>query len=373
MTLRMTEEAVLRHRHRIGADDYRAEAAELPTAVAGAFNGISFFVPGEPQGKASPRAGSVPIESIIAAYEQTGSVYKAGKIVGIQGSSLHERLKRAGFTLPDKRFTEAEIERIKDEYQAAADAYRLDDLAKAMGRTKTGICTLARRLGMTNQSRKMPADKAALVSVRAKARIEKNGHPRGALGMKHSHETKAIMSMKSSQMWADPASKVNADEHRQRLSDRCVQMTLDREKPVGYSRSAGGRRPDLGDTYFRSSWEANYARYLNLLVQQKQIAHWEFECTTFVFETIKRGTRTYTPDFRVEFSDGRHEWHEVKGWMDAKSKTRLSRMATHFPTEKVVIIDQAWFKSALAKGLPSMLKHWEFKGKRIGAVKKAVS
>lgn len=127
----------------------------------------------------------------------------------------------------------------------------------------------------------------------------------------------------------------------------------------GYSRSRGGRRPDLGNAYFRSAWEANYARYLNLLISQDKILLWEYEPHTFVFERIKRGTRTYTPDFRVVHHDGRHEWHEVKGWMDQPSRTRLKRMAKYFPDEKIVIIDHAWFRSAARDGLHYVISGWE--------------
>jgi hypothetical protein len=36
--------------------------------------------------------------------------------------------------------------------------------------------------------------------------------------------------------------------------------------------------------------------------------------------------------------DGSHEWHEVKGWMDTKSKTRQKRFSKYFPDEKVRIV-----------------------------------
>lgn len=362
--LRMTEEDARRHLERVRRVPVTQSPQEAPAEAPAS---VSFFVPSEPQGKASPRAvrmGSVPIDKIIAAYEQTGSVYKAGKLLGIHGSSLHERLQRAGHPIANNRFRPDEIERIRREYESAALDYRLDELAKAMGRTKTGICRIAGLLGMTDMCRKMPARKVLESSARAKAMIARNGHPRGALGMKHTDKTKGIISMKASRMWADPSSKVNTDEHRQKLSDRCVQMTIDREKPVGYTRCAGGKRADLNDTYFRSSWEANYARYLNFLKGKGEIHDWEFECTTFVFETIKRGTRTYTPDFRVWLTAERAEWHEVKGWMDPKSKTRMARMARYFPTEKIVVIDATWFKSAVRTGLPSMLPGWEFKASK---------
>ena len=126
----------------------------------------------------------------------------------------------------------------------------------------------------------------------------------------------------------------------------------------GYSRTRGGKREDLGGVYFRSAWEANYARYLNLLVVRGEIAGWAFEPKTFEFTKIKRGTRAYTPDFRVDLVGGGHEWHEVKGWMDDKSKTRLARFARYYPEEKLILIDSKWFASA-NKMLGRMLPYWE--------------
>ena len=133
--------------------------------------------------------------------------------------------------------------------------------------------------------------------------------------------------------------------------------------PVTYSRCAIGKRDDLGGMFFRSAWEANYARYLNLMVKVGQIASWEYECFTFEFAAIKRGTRSYTPDFKVVYPDGRHEWHEVKGWMDPKSVTRLKRMAKYYPREKVIVIGKAWFKSAVNGGLAGVIPTWEYKGR----------
>lgn len=105
-----------------------------------------------------------------------------------------------------------------------------------------------------------------------------------------------------------------------------------------YSRARGGKRADLDDRYFRSRWEANYARYLNFLVAKGSIAAWAYEPKTFVFEGVTRGALTYTPDFLVTDMDGSTAWHEVKGWMDAKSKGKLKRMAKFFPDEEVIII-----------------------------------
>jgi hypothetical protein len=124
-----------------------------------------------------------------------------------------------------------------------------------------------------------------------------------------------------------------------------------------------GRRGDLDDVYFRSSWEANYARYLKFMQARGEVASWGYETRTFWFEAIKRGTRSYLPDFEVTFMDGRHEWHEVKGWMDDKSKTKLARMAIYYPDEVVRIIGEGWFKQARKGGLAAVIPHWESNGR----------
>lgn len=100
--------------------------------------------------------------------------------------------------------------------------------------------------------------------------------------------------------------------------------------------------------FFRSKWEANYARYLEWLREKHQILAWEYEPRTFWFDHIKRGSRSYTPDFRVVFPD-REEWHEVKGWMDPKSKTKLARFGRCYPKEKLVLVERETMKALAAQ------------------------
>jgi hypothetical protein len=140
-----------------------------------------------------------------------------------------------------------------------------------------------------------------------------------------------------------------------------------------YSRAKHGRRADLGGQHFRSSWEANYARYLNFLVGRGDIVGWDYETETFEFHKIWRGTRTYTPDFRVRLVGGGHEWHEVKGWMDAKSRTKLKRFAKYYPAEKLVLIDAKWFKQANRGGLAALIPCWEHGGRKRPVVAEIVS
>ena len=115
----------------------------------------------------------------------------------------------------------------------------------------------------------------------------------------------------------------------------------------------GGQR-----CYFRSRWEANYARYLEWLVQMGDIKSWEYEPKTFWFEGIKRGCRSYLPDFRVQTIPSGEEYHEVKGWMDPKSKTKLKRMAKYYPEVKLILVDERAYR-AIARSMKFIIKGWE--------------
>ncbi|MGE4334605.1 MAG: hypothetical protein AB7E55_01340 [Pigmentiphaga sp.] len=104
----------------------------------------------------------------------------------------------------------------------------------------------------------------------------------------------------------------------------------------------GGYREDLG-LYVRSRWEANYARYLEWLRQRGEIRDWEYEPCEFVFP-VKRGTRFYRPDFRVIEKGGQVTYHEVKGYMDQKSRTALKRMARYYPKVRIVIVGRSEYR-----------------------------
>jgi len=96
--------------------------------------------------------------------------------------------------------------------------------------------------------------------------------------------------------------------------------------------------------YFRSNWEYRYALYLQFLKEQGVIQEWEHEPKTFWFELIKRGVRSYLPDFKIIKDDGTHYWVEVKGYMDSKSKTKLKRFKKYYPEEQLFLADESWFK-----------------------------
>lgn len=119
----------------------------------------------------------------------------------------------------------------------------------------------------------------------------------------------------------------------------------------------GGKREDLNNMYFRSSWEANWARYLNWLVEAGTIDKWEYEVDTFEFP-VKKGSKFYTPDFKVFNTEGTIEYHEIKGYMDAVSQTKLKRMAKYYPDVTLLLIDSDCYKS-VAKQMKHALPGWE--------------
>lgn len=110
--------------------------------------------------------------------------------------------------------------------------------------------------------------------------------------------------------------------------------------------------------FYRSKWEANYARYLEWLRILGKVASWAHEPDVFWFNGILRGTRSYLPDFKVIFPDGRVEYHEVKGWMDAASKTKIRRMAKYHPAVKLVVVDSKAY-GQLAKAVGGLVDGWE--------------
>lgn len=99
--------------------------------------------------------------------------------------------------------------------------------------------------------------------------------------------------------------------------------------------------------YFRSSWEYYYAIFLEKLKIEGKIRDYAHEPKCFWFNDIKRGVRSYLPDFCVLHLDGSEEWIETKGFMDSKSYTKLKRMAKYYPEIKLRLVDKEWFKQNL--------------------------
>lgn len=219
------------------------------------------------------------------------------------------------------------------------------------GRRRPAQSIVMKNLYVTGKlTREKTLEERKLMSDRAKLAIAIKGHPRGMLGKHHGEDVIKNMRIRYKAMWKDPFSKVNSQEHKQAQSDRQTKFMAERIRTKGsiYSRAHSGWY-EISNTkyYFRSSWEVNYARYLEWQLLNKQIMKWTYEEDTFWFEKIKRGVRSYKPDFKVTKLNEIEEYHEVKGYMDNKSKTKIKRMAIYYPQTKLIVIEKIAYKSVL--------------------------
>jgi hypothetical protein len=188
---------------------------------------------------------------------------------------------------------------------------------------------------------------------------KRNKHPRGMLGKHHTEKVKQMLKNNLKKAWLDPQNRVNSKEYRQLLSDRAMVRQKSGLFRSGYSRGKMGTYDINGHKiFFRSLWEVNYALYLDFLIKQNEIKKWEYEADTFWFEKIKRGVRSYKPDFKIFKNNGDIEYHEVKGWMDKKSATKIKRMAIYYPQIKLIVVNEKSYKDIKSK-IGKMLKFYE--------------
>lgn len=96
-------------------------------------------------------------QEIIDAYLKTGSVWKAGKLLGLAGQTVHERLKALGHKLPGSEWTDEEIA----ELTALASQMTIAQIANRLGRPYNGVALKISRLGLgqrfgNKQKKKIP-------------------------------------------------------------------------------------------------------------------------------------------------------------------------------------------------------------------------
>lgn len=290
-------------------------------------------------------------------------------------------------------YTNKEIDYIRENY----DGFNLAQIASALGRHKTNVCRKARELGLTDKGRcgnhligntikkfEWTFDKTEYLkknydrknycelskfigcgdcTIRSKLKqlgLKKsehkwhNGnHPRGMLGKHHSNEYREVCRLRAIKYWRSATQAELEQRYEKQIATRIKNGTLNPSKnsSTPYSRANGGKREDLCNQYFRSSWEANIARYLNFLGKK-----WEYEPREFIFEGVRRGCISYTPDFYIIDDD---TWIEVKGWMDKKSATKLRRFKKYYPDQfsRLEIIGPERYRE-ISK-LRQVIKHWE--------------
>jgi hypothetical protein len=287
---------------------------------------------------------------LLDSYTRLGNIWKVAEEFGMCGQSVWERLKKLGIKDQDK-WTETQLQLLKLAYAVnPTEPINLKDLAKLIGKNHTNVCRKARELGLTSKHRKKTEEICQAISIRTKKHIAEHGHPRGAY--KTGKEIRTCSR-------CGKFFEVFPKSPQQYCGLKCGRNHKQSEAHQGYSKS--GKRVDLGGQYFRSRWEANYARYLNFLKEHGEpILKWEFEPETFEFHKIKKGTRFYTPDFKVTYTDGHIEYHEVKGWDYPKGKTARKRFLKYYPKLTLVLIDKEFFKAITAQGTDRIITGWEY-------------
>ncbi len=296
---------------------------------------------------------------LLEAYQSEGSVWKAGDKLGVRGQSIQRRLTKIGAMTPMRTWTESEKNEVRAVYASGivrGDG-KLDALAAKIGRTKQFISRLANKEGLSRRSRGFTDAAKQRSSDLATQRWKKQLHPRGAFGMKHTDATKFKVSMASRAAWESRTDQQRTDLTHRQLVTRLARFGTLAPPRHGVTWKQGWREIAGRRIFFRSRWEFNYAVYLQFLVEQGHILRWDHEPKTFWFDGVRRGCVSYLPDFEILGLDSTIEYHEVKGWMDARSKTKLRRMAKYHPTVKVRVIDGKWFKANTKK--LSFLPGWE--------------
>lgn len=282
------------------------------------------------------------------------------------------RRYRLGCEATSDLWSAEDVEALHKAYREASfgEEIRIDELALRLGRTYMAVALKASKLGLGDISRRQKAERkvrlpmfskaedlTAYKSDRMKAWHASNPHPRGALGMKHSDETKAVMAEKSRATNATRSPEEKVLISLKAAKTKIANGTYAPERK-GATWKAGWREIGGYRKYYRSKWEANYARYLEWLKCGGHIREWRHEPKTFWFSGVKRGTVSYLPDFWVVEIGGSEAFHEVKGWMDDRSKTKLDRMKRYYPAVTIVLIREKEYREIKRK-LSSLIPGWE--------------
>lgn len=304
-----------------------------------------------------PHQKKATTEQLVAAYRKTKSVHKTAKMFDMCGQSVHERL--AGLGVIDSRaYSESEQKVILDFYRDGFGKVLLKDFCRENGFHPANVCRWARQRGLTSRTWTRNEIIKQAMSARSKIWHQSHPHPKGFLGRTHAPETKRIIGVKSVAAWKGMLSSDKASRAAKIIATRVRKFgsaAPKRDKTTWKSgwRTIGGR-----GAFFRSSWEANYARYLDYRKRCGLISRWEHEPLTFFFPGVISGPVSYLPDFRVTNKDASTEYHEVKGWMDAKSKLKLRRMKKHHPSIRIFVRSSKWFKQWNSK-LKAIIHEWE--------------
>jgi biotin operon repressor len=267
-------------------------------------------------------------QEILSAYDEFKSTTKIGNRLGLSPNAICIRLQKLGIARDTicRPWTTEEDATLAAEYPEAAKSGTVATLASKLGRTRPSIAQRVKKLGL----------------------------PR------YVEATRPWLAMDRRTEWRKLSAREKSEAIRKSHATKMARYgTLILNNGEGLSWKAGWREFGGRRIYFRSRWEANWGRYLEWLKQNERIAGWEHEPVTFWFEKIRRGSRSYLPDFRVTELSGSVIFHEVKGWMDRRSKTKIKRMGIYHKSVKLLVIQKKTYKQVESK-VAALIEGWEY-------------
>ncbi len=296
-------------------------------------------------------------EEILEAYLRLKSCKKVAKELGMCHQSVHERCVKLKINSKINILTEKEKNIIKESYEKGfkRGENTLKQLSTELGRTINFISRYARELGLTSYKRKMEEGMRENISRNRKKWHEENEHPRGAKGLVHTPEAKKKIAEGLKNFYKNVSIEEMNEINKKRVT------TARKNGAYNHSRGswkAAWRTIGTKEKFYRSRWEANFARFLEFEKKNGFIKEWEHEPQTFWFDKIKRGVRSYLPDFKITKLDGSYFWVEVKGYYDPKSITKIKRFKKYYPKEVLELRDAKWFKENSWK-LKVLIPDWE--------------
>lgn len=113
------------------------------------------------------------------------------------------------------------------------------------------------------------------------------------------------------------------------------------KRRTDFNYKAGWYDFDNGKRYYmRSGFEARWGKYLDFLVKVGEVTCWQYEAESFIISTNKGNTKTYIPDFGVEYKDNGYVFHETKGELTQKDVTKFRKMSREHPGIKIILVMQ---------------------------------
>lgn len=270
-------------------------------------------------------------ENMWESYCLTNSLFRASHAVGMTRDKLRKVLIDAGYKLNNQKWDNNDDLLLIELFNDTENNWTPGYLSDKLKRTPYSIFARAEKLGITEP----PTHRSKTNQLKAAQ-----------------HTASVLQQAGVESLAAGLPVPVTPPQPKKSIPRKAGVQYYQKYK--GGWETVGGKK-----IFFRSKWEINYAYYLEWLKDRGEIISWEFEPETFFFEGIRQGHTSYLPDFKVHYPDGTHQWHEVKGFLDAGSKTKLSRFAKFFPDEKLVLVDSEAY-TQLKNKLSSIIPGWKY-------------